>query len=140
MVRRCQRRILLGGLYPSREEAGLSGPRVSLKRKHRRFNPGIHRPPSKRSGGYMQKRILVLAAVAVCLISLPFVARNTFAQAVAGTLLGTVQDSSGAVIPGANVTLTNEGTNVTNQTTTGPQGFFTFPNLNPAQYSVTVEA
>ena len=88
----------------------------------------------------MQKRIFVLAAVAVCLLPLQFVARNTFAQAVAGTLLGTVADSSGAVIPGANVTLTNEGTNVTNQTTTGPQGFYTFPNLNPGQYSVTVEA
>ena len=88
----------------------------------------------------MQKRILVLAAVAVCLTPLAFVAKNTFAQAVAGTLLGTVQDSSGAVIPGANVTLTNEGTNVTNQTTSGPQGFYTFPNLNPGQYSIAVEA
>src|ERR1700758_200408 len=88
----------------------------------------------------MQNRLSVLAAVAVCLLSLQFVPKNTFAQAVAGTLLGTVQDSSGAVIPGANVTLTNEGTNVTNQTTTGPEGFYTFPNLNPGQYSVTVEA
>src|ERR1700760_3801089 len=88
----------------------------------------------------MQKRMLVLAAVGVCLMPLPFLSKSTFAQAVAGTLLGTVQDSSGAVIPGRNGKLPNEGTNVTNQTTTGPQGFYTFPNLNPGQYSVVVEA
>ncbi len=62
------------------------------------------------------------------------------AQAVTGTLLGTVQDSSGAVVPGANIMLINEGTNVSNRTTAGPQGFYTFPNLNPGLYSVTIDA
>jgi hypothetical protein len=88
----------------------------------------------------MRKRIIFEITVASCLLLLSSVARDASAQAVTGTLLGTVQDSSGAVIPEANVTLTNEGTDVTNKTTTGPQGFFTFPNLNPGQYSVTVEA
>ena len=88
----------------------------------------------------MQRRIFVLAAVAGCLLVLPFAAKNTFAQAVTGTLLGTIQDSSGAVVPSVNVTLTNEGTNVANKTTTSAQGFYTFPNLSPGQYSVTVEA
>ena len=79
-------------------------------------------------------------AVACLLILLSLSAKFAPAQAVTGSLLGTVQDSSGAVIPGANVTLTNEDTNVTNKTTSSQQGFYTFPNLNPGQFSVTVEA
>jgi hypothetical protein len=62
------------------------------------------------------------------------------AQAVTGTLLGAVLDSTGAVVPNAVVTLANEGTDVVNKTTSGPQGFYTFPNLTPGQYSVTVAA
>jgi Carboxypeptidase regulatory-like domain len=88
----------------------------------------------------MQKRMIIQAAGAVFLLLLLFVAKNTFAQAVTGTLLGTVQDSSGAVVPSANVTLTNEGTEVSNRTSTGPEGYYTFPNLDPGQYTVTVDA
>ncbi|MGA2169461.1 MAG: carboxypeptidase-like regulatory domain-containing protein, partial [Terracidiphilus sp.] len=88
----------------------------------------------------MQKRSTVGFAVACLLILLSLGAKVAPAQAVTGSLLGTVQDSSGAVVPGANVTLTNDGTNITNDTITGPQGFYTFPNLNPGQYRVTVEA
>ncbi|MGC9198176.1 MAG: carboxypeptidase regulatory-like domain-containing protein [Acidobacteriaceae bacterium] len=80
-------------------------------------------------------------AVAGMLIVLTLTAKQAAAQAVVtGTLLGTVQDSSGAVIPGADVTLTNEGTNIVTKTTTGAQGFYTFPNLDPGEYSVAVEA
>ncbi|MGB0053297.1 MAG: carboxypeptidase-like regulatory domain-containing protein, partial [Terracidiphilus sp.] len=88
----------------------------------------------------MQKRILVLIAVAGSLLLLLFAAKATSAQAVTGTLLGTVQDSSGAVIAGANVTLTNEGTDISSKGTSSPQGFYTFPNLDPGQYTVTVDA
>jgi hypothetical protein len=62
------------------------------------------------------------------------------AQAVAGSLLGTIQDPSGAVIPKASVTLTNEATNIQNRTTTSPEGFYTFPNLDPGDYTVTATA
>jgi hypothetical protein len=88
----------------------------------------------------MHKQWTAGFATAGILVLLTFTGRVAPAQAVTGTLLGTVQDSSGAVIPGANVTLTNEGTGVTNQTMSGAQGYYTFPNLAPAQYSVTVEA
>jgi hypothetical protein len=84
--------------------------------------------------------MLRIAAAAGSLVLLLFAAKAGFAQAVTGSLLGTVQDSSGAVLPGANVTLSNEGTDVSSKTTSGPQGFYTFPNLNPGQYSVTVDA
>ena len=88
----------------------------------------------------MQKKWTLGFVTAGLLILLSLGAKVALAQAVTGTLLGTLQDSTGAVIPGANVTLTNEGTNVTNRTTAGPQGFYTFPNLTPGQYSVSVEA
>ncbi len=86
------------------------------------------------------ERLLTIRWAAIVLILLCAFGRVAQSQAVTGTLLGMVQDATGAVIPNANVTLTNEGTNVINKTTTGQQGFYTFPNLNPGQYSVTVEA
>ena len=61
-------------------------------------------------------------------------------QAVTGTLLGTVLDPTGAVVPNANVTLTNEGTGVSNHMPTSAQGFYTFPTLDPGRYSVAVSA
>jgi outer membrane receptor protein involved in Fe transport len=61
-------------------------------------------------------------------------------QAVTGTLLGTVLDPTGAVVPNANVTLSNEGTGVSNHMVTSAQGFYTFPTLDPGTYSVTVSA
>ncbi len=88
----------------------------------------------------MQKRSTVRFAVTCLLILLSLGAKFAPAQAVTGTLLGTVQDSSGAVVPDAIVTLTNQDTNVTSKTTSSQQGFYTFPNLNPGQFSVTVEA
>src|SRR2546422_6802553 len=42
--------------------------------------------------------------------SMLLLARPTFAQVDTGAILGTVKDQSGAVVPGAKVTLTNEGT------------------------------
>lgn len=88
----------------------------------------------------MYKRLTVGLACAGLFILLLFAASNAFAQAVTGTLLGTVQDSTGAVIADASITLLNEGTGVTSKTISGPQGFYTFPNLNPGRYSVSVEA
>ena len=84
----------------------------------------------------MQRKLAAGFAFAWFLILLS--ARVSLGQAVTGTLLGTVQDSSGAVVPNANVTLTNEGTDVTSKTASGPQGLYSFPNLTPGQYSVTV--
>jgi Carboxypeptidase regulatory-like domain len=94
----------------------------------------------ERFGGNMQKRLEVGFAVACLLILLSLGAQVAPAQAVTGTLLGTVQDSLGAVVPDANVTLTNEGTDVINKASSSLQGFYTFPNLDPGEYTVTVVA
>ncbi|HEY1807080.1 MAG TPA: carboxypeptidase regulatory-like domain-containing protein [Acidobacteriaceae bacterium] len=56
------------------------------------------------------------------------------------SLRGTVSDPSGAVIPGASVTLTNKDTNQTQTATTDPSGIYTFNSLGPANYSLMVAA
>ena len=63
-----------------------------------------------------------------------------FAQNSNSTISGTVQDTSGAVVPGATVDLTNVGTGQTISTTSKGDGFYTFTNLNPANYKITVTA
>jgi len=62
------------------------------------------------------------------------------AQHAAGSIAGTVADKSGAVIPGAKVTLKNEGNNSTFDGVTNGSGIFSFPTVLPGSYSVTVAA
>ena len=49
------------------------------------------------------------------------------AQSERGTISGTVRDSTGAVIPGAKVTVTNTATGVVNNLTSNEVGEFTVP-------------
>lgn len=56
-----------------------------------------------------------------------------------GSLVGNVMDKSGAVIPGARVTLTNLATNETNISQSGPSGNYQFLQLLPGNYKVAVE-
>jgi hypothetical protein len=60
------------------------------------------------------------------------------AQVDTGAILGTVTDASGAVIRGANVTLTNEGTNLILTTTTGSDGGYKFTPLKIGSYKLSV--
>jgi hypothetical protein len=53
------------------------------------------------------------------------------------TITGTVTDSTGAVVPGATVIITDEATKVAIQTTTNSGGTYVAPDLNVATYSVT---
>src|SRR5215469_2450859 len=79
--------------------------------------------------------------IALALFVLVLFASKGFAQASAtGTILGTVTDSSGAVVQGAKVTVTNTATNVSFKTVTGTAGDYNAPSLNPGLYRVTVEA
>src|SRR5579864_8613338 len=62
------------------------------------------------------------------------------AQAVSGTVKGVVTDASGAVVPGATCTLTNEATNSSVTETTFSDGGFTFSNVVPGNYSLKIDA
>src|SRR5215471_1172485 len=60
------------------------------------------------------------------------------AQTFRGTILGTVTDPSGAVIPGAKVTVKNTGTGLERTTETSADGSYSLPELPIGTYSVTV--
>lgn len=61
------------------------------------------------------------------------------AQESRGSISGTITDSTGAVVPGAQVVVVNTGTNAESRTTTNDTGFFVIPLLNPGTYNVSVE-
>lgn len=60
--------------------------------------------------------------------------------AVGGSISGTVKDSTGGVIPGAMVTVTNTALRSEFKTTTDARGYFSFPNLAVGRYDLTIEA
>src|SRR5215510_4099554 len=59
-------------------------------------------------------------------------------QITTGTIQGTVTDSNGAVVPGANVEIKNLDTNFSKTLTTDEEGRFVALALPPGSYSVTV--
>ena len=64
----------------------------------------------------------------------------TMAQSTFGTLVGTVKDTSGAVVPNGAVTVDNTGTAAHRTTLTDAQGAYEVTNLEPGSYTVKVEA
>ena len=74
--------------------------------------------------------------LAVCLgLSL---ASSLFGQAQSGTIVGVVRDQGGAVVPGATVTIVNEGTNFTRSLVTNPSGEYTAYSFPTGRLSVSV--
>lgn len=65
---------------------------------------------------------------------------NTFAQSGAGSIQGTVADSTGAVIPGASIHVVDQATSVAADTKSNNVGFYQVPGLFAATYEVTVSA
>ncbi|MFB3825324.1 MAG: carboxypeptidase regulatory-like domain-containing protein [Bryobacteraceae bacterium] len=61
------------------------------------------------------------------------------AQAVTGSLLGTVTDASGGAVPGAKVTITETNTGIARTAQTNESGNYAFPALEPGVYRVAVE-
>src|SRR6266446_6876499 len=55
------------------------------------------------------------------------------------TLVGRVTDDSGAVVPGANITITNTGTNESRSVTVNGSAEYAIPQLAPGQYTLTAE-
>jgi trimeric autotransporter adhesin len=78
-------------------------------------------------------RRLVLALLAFTLVAGG--ASHAFAQGFQGGVRGAIKDSGG-VIPGADITLTNEATNVSRSTTSNAAGEYSFPNLAPGTYTL----
>jgi hypothetical protein len=62
------------------------------------------------------------------------------AQSTFGTILGSVRDTSGALVAGAEVTLKNTGTSAARTSTTDADGNYAFNNIDVGRYSLTIAA
>src|SRR5580704_4398479 len=62
------------------------------------------------------------------------------AQFDSGQISGFVRDQTSAIVPGASVTATNEGTKESHRTVTNTEGYYVFPQLVVGSYSIAIEA
>jgi hypothetical protein len=79
--------------------------------------------------------IFALVCVSIGVLGVPAVK----AQTSSGTIVGHIQDASGAAVPGTQVTVTNLGTSVSFRYTTDNSGDYYFPALLPGRYRVAAE-
>src|SRR5246127_1103713 len=93
---------------------------------------------SKKSRRKFMKRSLWVAVAAFGLLCSLWVP-SAMAQAVYGSILGTVTDPSGAAVNGAKVTVTSQTKNVSTDTTTNESGNYSVTHLIPDIYSIRVE-
>src|SRR5262249_24451331 len=85
-------------------------------------------------------RKLPLQTLACLALALTLLSQVVFGQVVGAILSGTVTDPSGAVIPGAKITIRNISTGVATQVTTNQSGIYNATNLLPGDYQVNVVA
>jgi hypothetical protein len=88
----------------------------------------------------MRHRSIRFISLCACLILSLAVILRAHAQAVSGTILGTVTDPSGAVVANAQVTIVLNGQSTTHTTVTNESGNYTEPDLPSGTYTVTVTA
>jgi hypothetical protein len=79
---------------------------------------------------------LAIFALALLALVLP---RHVFAQYDTGSLVGVIQDSTGAVIPGTTVTAVNKGTGVVYTGVSSSSGDYEVPNLHTGTYKLSAE-
>src|SRR5713226_2797340 len=63
-----------------------------------------------------------------------------WAQSTRGVIVGAVTDQTGSVVPAADVTVTNQNTNIAERVTATPEGQYAATNLDPGPYTVSVTA
>jgi hypothetical protein len=97
---------------------------------------------SSHQGGTVTRdrcRISLAVLAAVLLVVLALAPPAALAQVTAGTVLGTVRDQQGAVVPGATVTIRDEGKGTSRSFVADAQGAYVAPFLIPGTYEVSVE-
>lgn len=86
------------------------------------------------------RRISSSFSVVAVLLAVLWVLPTAQAQVSSGAFTGTVSDSTGAIIPGAVVTATNEATNVSVSQPANSAGIYTISDLQPGAYTLKAEA
>jgi hypothetical protein len=87
-------------------------------------------------GWFRKLGYLTLACLCFFLVS----TQHAVGQVDEGTITGTIQDSTGAVVPGALVTLVNTDQNITSQTTSSGSGEYTFSPVRIGHYVLSATA
>ena len=78
-------------------------------------------------------KTLTLWAVCLCAIG-----ASAYGQATSGQITGTITDASAAAIPGASVSISNQGTGLKRQAESNERGAYAFPLLPPGIYRISV--
>jgi Carboxypeptidase regulatory-like domain/TonB dependent receptor len=87
---------------------------------------------------FLRHLMYVGTPLAMILVALLLTTQLLSAQAIKGSLLGTVTDSTGAAAPNATVTITETRTNISNTASTNSSGNYVFSNLQDGNYRVEV--
>src|SRR6266481_5397020 len=103
----------------------------------------IHRSNLNNAFGKLRSIGSVIAVTALVLGIIAFagllvLAPIASAQKTSGTITGTLTDPSGAVVPGATVSVVNERTGAAREAATNEEGSFSFPELEAGTYRLTV--
>ncbi|HEV2324675.1 MAG TPA: TonB-dependent receptor [Terracidiphilus sp.] len=106
-----------------------------MQTKFLRYGSGTLRRVDERP----RMRAFCVACLAVAFAAI-FCTTASAQLAGKGAITGTVTDTTGAVIPGAQVTATNIANNIATTATTSETGSYTFSVLDPGIYTVTVTA
>ena len=79
------------------------------------------------------------ARTALVVLLFSFLTAHSLEAQYRGSFQGTITDATGAVVPGAKVTLTSAETNISHEVTTSEGGTYSFPALAPGRYNFKVE-
>src|SRR5215469_9647977 len=88
----------------------------------------------------MTRRPLLLCVYLCLALALAFASIPAGAQSIFGTITGTVLDQSGAVVAGANVTLTDKNSGALRRAVSNGDGYYSFSSMPTGTYNLAVEA
>src|SRR5262252_4567668 len=80
-----------------------------------------------------------MLSVRNAMMVIPLFCSIVAAQGVRATIVGRVGDDSGAVVPGARITITNTATNESRSVVVNDSGDYAIPQLAPGQYTLTAD-
>src|SRR5271154_1675571 len=91
-------------------------------------------------GEKMTKHVTTVVVVCLCICLATFTPPTAQAQAVYGSILGTVTDPQGAAVANAKVTVVDERKGTSDAATTNDSGNYSVTHLIPDTYTIRVES
>ncbi len=85
------------------------------------------------------ERVSILCLLVTCIL-FTFIPQSASAQVLYGSVVGTVTDQTGAVVPGAQIAISNDSTGLKRQTTTDSTGLYRILDLPQGTYTIEATA